>query len=572
MPVQYPQQLEAERLPHGALPDIRFTRPELQFAQTLNVTDQVLERNLAPERAGRPAFFCGERAITYEQLNDAVNRLGNALRGLDIGAGDRVVLRLPNSIEFVVCALALHRLGAVVVPTNVLLREPIVTHIVNCTAAKAIIVHEEFLDAVDRGRSAQPALRWRIVAGRDGSRPGGDDTLSYEQLLASGSAVLASTAVSRDALAAIFFTSGTTGMPKGCMHLAGTLLAGAHAGLHMYDGIRADDVVSGTPPLAFTFGYGHVMLLPLLAGIPGAFVEGRATPQNVFRTIARHRVSLFHSVPSAYIQMLGAVADAEHLDLTSLRTTLAAGAPTPPTVFRAWQERFGTPIANAMGSSESFVSIFSRWLPDPPPGAMGEPLPGWEIRVLDENGADAARGAIGRLAIRGPAGTMYWHAPEKQAEAVIDGWSLTGDLVRQDEAGRFWHECRNDDVIKSRGYRISPGEVEDALLAHAAVFEPAVVGAPDPVHGQRVKAYVALNSGYLPSAALVEELRGFARERLAPYQVPADIEFIDAMPKTETGKILRRELRERARAASGVVSDETAHRAARHAVVITGEP
>ena len=559
MPVQYPPQLEADRLPRGALPDIRFTRPELQYPDTLNVADHLLERNLAPAHAGRTAFFCGERAISYAQLNESVNRLGSALRSLDIGAGDRVVLRLPNSIEFAVCALALHRLGAVVVPTNVLLREPIVTHIVNRTAAKAIIVHQEFLDAVERGRAAQPALQWRIVAGGETRRPAGAACLCYEQLLESGSASLVSAPVPRDALAAIFFTSGTSGLPKGCMHLAGTLLAGAHAGLNMYDAIRPDDVVSGTPPLAFTFGYGHVLLLPLAAGVPGVFIEGRATPQNVFRTIERRRVTLFHSVPSAYIQMLGAVADADRHDLTSLRATLAAGAPTPPTVFRAWQERFGTPIANAMGSSESFVSIFSRWLADPPPGAMGLPLPGWEVRVLDEDGQDAARGAIGRLAVRGPAGTLYWRDPAKQAEAVIEGWSLTGDLVRQDDEGCFWHECRNDDVIKSRGYRISPGEVEDALLAHAAVLEPAVIGAPDAVYGQRVKAFVTLRSGYQPSDALVEELRNFARERLAPYQVPAEIEFIDAMPKTETGKILRRELRERERARTGGVAHELAY-------------
>ncbi len=547
MPVQYPTQLEEARLPRGALPDIRFTLAACQFPDTLNVADHLLERNLSIAQAGRSAFFCGARAITYAQLNESVNRIGSALRGLDIGPGDRVVLRLPNSIEFAVCALALHRLGAVVVPTNVLLREPIVTHIVNRTAAKAIIVHHEFLDAVERGRAAQPALQWCIVAGGGPLPAGGAATLSYERLLESGSPSLSSAAVRRDALAAIFFTSGTTGLPKGCMHLAGTLLAGAHAGLAMYDTIRPDDVVSGTPPLAFTFGYGHVMLLPLLAGVPGAFIEGRATPQNVFRTIEQHRVTLFHSVPSAYIQMLGAAEDANRHDLSSLRATLAAGAPTPPTVFRSWQERFGTPIANAMGSSESFVSIFSRSMADPPPGAMGLPLPGWEVRVLDESGRDAAPGVIGRLAVRGPAGTLYWCDPEKQAEAVIDGWSLTGDLVRQDGDGCYWHECRNDDVIKSRGYRISPGEVEDALLAHAAVLEPAVVGAPDAVHGQKVKAFITLHGGYQASAALAEELRSFARERLAPYQVPAEIEFIDAMPKTETGKILRRELRDRTR-------------------------
>jgi acetyl-CoA synthetase len=186
----------------------------------------------------------------------------------------------------------------------------------------------------------------------------------------------------------------------------------------------------------------------------------------------------------------------------------------------------------------------SRWTADPQPGSMGFPLPGWEVRVLDDAGGDCACGVVGRLALRGPGATMYWRDPERQAEAVTEGWSLTGDLVYRDRAGCYWHVCRNDDVIKSRGYRISPGEVEDALLAHGAVYEPAVIGAPDPVQGQKVKAFVTLKDGHAPSSRLAEEMRQFVRARLPAYQIPAEIEFVQALPKTETGKIRRRDLKE----------------------------
>ena len=542
--VRYPPQLQEELLPAGALPAFRLSQPELQFPGTLNITDHFLEPNLVGAQADRIAYHSGERSLTYRELNEAVNRLGNGLRDLGVGKGDRVVLRIPNCLEFVVCALALHRLAAVVVPTNVLLLERTVSHILNTTEAKCLIASAEFLDGVEFDKSRHPALRHHIAVGGDAAGLARRGYLSYEALLRAGSARLESVKQRSDELATVFFTSGTTGLPKGCMHLAFTVLAGAHVDLHMFDGIRASDVVSGTPPLAFTFGYGHLLLLPLLCGIPCVLIEGRVEPEKIFKAVEKHRISLFHSVPSAYTQMLNAPGAEKRYDLRSLRATLSASAPMLPTAFREWEARFGTRMTNGMGSSESFVSVFSRWLADPQPGSMGVPLPGWEVRILDEQGRDCARDVVGRLALRGSGATMYWRDPEKQAEAVTGGWSLTGDLVYQDGDGCYWHVCRNDDVIKSRGYRISPGEVEDALLAHGAVYEPAVIGAPDPVQGQKVKAFITLKDGHMPSSKLADEMRQFVRARLSAFQIPAEIEFIDAMPKTETGKIRRRDLKE----------------------------
>lgn len=542
--VTYPPQLQAERLPKSALPEFRLTEPELRFPEEVNLAEHFLDRNLVGEQAARIAYYSGDRSITYKELHQAVNRLGNALRELGIGKGDRVVLRIPNCLEFAVSALALHRLGAVVVPTNVLIRERIVTHIVNTTEAKAVIASHDSLDEIEAGRSKYHMVKHLIAIGGNRKDLRRRNYRLYEELISAFDDRLESVKARLDDLATVFFTSGTTGMPKGCMHLNLTILAGAHADLHMFDRVVPNDIMSGTPPLAFTFGYSHLLLLPLLCGVPCVLIEGRSRPERIFETIEKHRVTLFQSAPAAYTQMLN-VPDAEkRYDLSCLRGTLCGSAPILPATFHQWEKRFGTKMTNGMGSSESYVSIFSRWTADPKPASLGIPLPGWEIRIIDDQGSDCARGSIGRLAVRGPGANMYWREPENQIEAVTDGWSLTGDLVYQDEDGCYWHVCRNDDVIKSRGYRVSPGEVEDALLEHPAVFEPAVIGAPDPVQGQRIKAFVSLKSGHRASPELAEEMKQFVRRRLAAYQVPGEIEFVDAVPKTETGKIRRKDLKE----------------------------
>ncbi len=534
----YPPDLQVDRLPPDALPEIRLD-PAIGLPGELNITAHFLDRNLG--HADRIAYYSGDRSISYRQLHDWVGRFAGALHALGIAKGDRVVLRIPNCVEFVVCALALHRLGAVVVPSNVLLRERILTYIANTSEAKALIAHRDFLEDVQAGRARHETLRHYIAAGGDGSaRPG---FLSYEEMLSSTEKAPELKQRLAD-LATMFFTSGTTGWPKGCMHPVLTIAAGPHIAVHMFSRIGADDVISGTPPLAFTFGYGNLLLLPLLVGAPCVLIEGRPRPEAILSTIEKHRVTIFQSVPAAYNLLLGVPDVATRFNVSSLREALSGSAPLLASTFRQWEERFGIRMANGMASSELYISVFSRWSADPRPGSLGEPLPGWQIRVLDEDGNDCPRGKIGRMAVRGPAANLYWRNPEKQVEAVHEGWSLTGDLIYQDEDGCYWHVCRGDDVIKSRGYRISPGEIEDTLMEHPAVFEPAVIGAPDPVQGQRVKAFVALKPGFRASPELAEDMKQFLRSRLAGYQVPGEIEFIEALPKTETGKVRRRDLKD----------------------------
>ncbi len=544
IPVTYPSQLQAELLPEGAIPEFRFTLPEMQLPEEVNLTEYFLDRNLRGEQANRIAFYSGDRQITYQALHEMVNRLGNGLRGLGIGKGDRVILRIPNCVEFVVCALALHRLGAVVIPTISLLREAIITYIANSVQAKVIISSHDLLDEIDSGRQKYQTVEDLIAIGGDPSQLKERGYFSYQELIQSSGDRLESVKVKRDDLAVIFFTSGTTGMPKGCMHMHLAVMGGIHSTAALFGGIRPDDVMGGTPPLAFVIGYGVMMLMSLLYGVPCVLIEGRVTPETMFETIQRYRVSIFNSNPTGFTQMLNVPGAEKKYDLSSLREMQCGSAPMLPALFHQWKARFGTELTNGMGSTETFGGYFGNREGQKKPAALGSLLPSWEARIIDDQGKDCSRGAIGRLALKGPSGIMYWRNPEKQKEAVIDGWSLTGDLAYQDEDGCFWHVSRSDDIIKSRGYRISPGEVEDALLEHPAVFESAVIGAPDPIQGSRGKAFVVLKEGRPGTPELAEELRLFVRGRLAPYQAPSEVEFVASLPRTETGKVRRVELKE----------------------------
>ncbi|MCL5960543.1 MAG: acyl-CoA synthetase [Chloroflexi bacterium] len=541
--MNYPAQLQAELLPKGALPEFLFTLPEMQVPEEINITEYFLDRNLQGEQADKIAYYSGDRKITYRELHERVNRLANGLRGLGIGKGDRVILRIPNSIEFIVSALALHRLGATVIPTMILLREKAITYIANTAEAKAIISAHDLLDEVEAGRDRLNTVAHVVVIGGTGELEG-RGLHRYEDLIEKSSDRIESVKVSRDDIGCVFFSSGTTGMPKGCMHLNRGLVAAMHAVSHVFGGIRRDDVIGGTPPLAFTFGYGHVMLLALLGGVPAVLIEGRLTPERMFETIHKYRVTLWNSAPTAYNQMLNLPDAEKNYDLSSLRITLSGSAPLLPATFDQWKARFGTELWNTIGSSETFCAYLVTWKPESKPRSLGHPYPSWEVKIIDDQGNECPRGTVGRLAIRGTGGIMYWRNVEKQRDAVTNGWSLTGDLAYQDEEGCFWHVSRSDDLIKSRGYRVSPGEVEDALLEHPAVFEPVVIGVPDPIQGERVKAFILLKEGCQGTPELAEELRQFVRAKVAPYMTPGEFEFVDSFPKTETGKVRRIELKQ----------------------------
>jgi 2-aminobenzoate-CoA ligase len=540
----YPPQLQTELLPEGCLPDLLWP-PEIrvELPDEVNLTEWFLDRNLVGEQADRVAYYSGERTITFRQLNELVNRFANALRSLGVEKGDRVLLRIANSIEHVVCSLAVSRLAAVVLPTMTLLRERVITHDANTAEVKVIVCGYELLGEVEAGRPNYKTVQRIVSVGGDPDELKSRGLLSYAELIAANSDKIDSVRVPPNSLAATFFTSGTTGLPKGCMHLISSVVGSVHSFPLTFGGLLPTDVFLGSAPFAFVIGYGYQMLLPLLGGVPSVILWGRMSAEGLAEAIPKYKVTMFNAVPTAFNQLLK-LPNISDYDLSSLRVVMSGSAPLFASTFDAFKELTGLEIVNGIGSSESIGTQLASYLPGYRPGATGWPVPGVQAKIIDDAGEECPTGVTGRLAIKACYGTMYWKNPERQMEAVVDGWSLSGDYVYTDEDGLYWHVSRIDDVIKSRGYRVSPGEVEDALNEHPAVFESTVIGVPDAEQGQRIKAFVVLRDGFKGSPELVEEIRAALKKKIAPYMAPSEMEFVDSLPKTETGKVRRVELRE----------------------------
>ncbi len=424
-----------------------------------------------------------------------------------------------------------------------LLRAKVLTHDANTSEAKVVICGYELLGEIEAGRDQYTTVKHIVCIGGDPEELRSRNLLSYEQLIASADERIESVRVPADSLAAVFFTSGTTGQPKGCMHLIQSIIGSVHSFPLTFGGVRSTDVFMGSPPFAFVIGYGYNMLLPLLSGVPSVILEGRMSAEALLEAIPKYKVTMFNAVPTAFNQILNNP-NIAHYDLSSLRVVMSGSAPLLASTFQRFKDLTGLEIVNGIGSTESIGTQLASHLPGYKPGATGWPVPGVQAKIIDEEGNECAPGVTGRLVVKACYGTMYWHDVERQKRAVIDGWSLSGDYAYKDEDGLFWHVSRIDDIIKSRGYRVSPGEVEDALHEHEAVFESTVIGIPDPEQGQRVKAFVILKDGFAGSPELVEELKAFVKKRVAPYMAPSEIEFVPSLPRTETGKVRRIELRE----------------------------
>jgi 2-aminobenzoate-CoA ligase len=465
---------------------------------------------------------------TYAQVLAQVERVAHVLRDrLGVVAGHRVLLRAPNNPWLAVCWLATLRVGAVAVTTMPLLRPGELTTVAGIARVNLALSDSRFVDdlrAADLGDAAILTFDELRDLARD--QP---------------AAPFPPADTAADDVALLAFTSGTTGRPKATMHFHRDVLAIADTfGKHTVQ-TRQDDVVTGTPPLAFTFGLGGLLVFPMRAGAATLLLE-RATPAELAAAIDEHQVTVCFTAPTAYKAMLAAGAADR---LRGLRRAVAAGEHLPRSTWEAFHEATGVKIIDGIGSTEMLHVFISASDDDIHPGATGVPVPGYRATILDDDGAEVAAGVPGRLAVKGPTGCRYL-ADDRQRQYVQHGWNLTGDIFVRDEDGYFTYVARGDDMIVSAGYNIAGPEVEEALSGHPAVAECAVVAAPDDERGTIVKAYVVPAEGWATGAELVAELQEYVKARIAPYKYPRAVEFLPALPRTTTGKVQRYVLRRQA--------------------------
>lgn len=508
--------------PPDQWPELRFDLPELRYPDRLNCAAELLTG--PPD--DRPVFHTPTGDTwTYGTLRARVDRLAHLLTGdLGVVPGNRVLLRGPTTPWLAACWLAVLKAGAVAV--TVLAQQRPHELATMCEIARIEHALCDIRAVDDLAKAEIPGLR---ITTYGGDAP--DDLLNREAPGTPYDAV----ETAADDVALIAFTSGTTGRPKGCMHFHRDVLAIADTFSKHVLRPHVDDVFAGSPPLGFTFGLGGLVIFPMRAGASSLLLE-QAHPKQLLPAIAGHRVSVLFTAPTAYRALLD---ELDAYDVSSLRRCVSAGENLPAATWRAWQERTGLGIVNGIGATELLHIFISAADEDIRPGTTGTPVPGWQARVVDGTGREQPDGEPGLLAVRGPVGCRYLADP-RQRDYVRDGWNITGDTYVRERDGYFRYVARADDMIISAGYNIAGPEVEDALLRHPDVVEAAVVGRADEARGQVVVAYAVVKEGAERDA---EALRAFVKTELAPYKCPREIVFMDALPRTATGKLQRFRLR-----------------------------
>jgi 2-aminobenzoate-CoA ligase len=522
----------------GRMPDRVYTLPELRYPARFNVGEVLLDANAEGDRAGQPAIHAGACTLTYGALARQVNRLAHGLRAAGLDRGDRVLLRLPNVPEFIVAWLACQKAGIVTVATMPLLRARELAYVAADAGTRTAIVGDGLREELERAQQQAPVLERLIVAGEPRA---GDVTLDA---LATGQPEqFTAVDTDRDDIAMIAYTSGSTGIPKGCVHFHRDIVASADAYARHVLRPSPEDRFGGHPSMAFTFGTGGLLVFPFRFGA-STVLGPPFSPESMLETFARQRVTLCFCAPTSYRLMLAVPELKRRYDLGALRLGVSAAEPLPAATWQEWRNVTGVELLDGIGSTEMFHIFISSLPGRVRPGATGVPVPGYDCRVVDEDGREVPAGEQGLIAIKGPTGCKYWRKPDRQAEYVrFGGWNVTGDVYVQDADGYLTYQCRSDDMIVSGGYKIPGPEVEHVLDEHPAVAESAVVAVPDRTRGFVVKAFVVLRAPHQASAELVGELQEHARRELAPYKYPRAIEFVERLPRTETGKIQRYILR-----------------------------
>jgi len=521
--------------PQDQWPEFIFELPDLHFPERLNCATELLDNAVNAGFGERPCILAPGIRWTYADLLARANQIANLLVGeLGFVPGNRVLLRGANSPMMAACWFAVIKAGGIAVATMPLLRAKELTETVNLAHVGLALCEAALAEELTLALPECPTLRQTLHFG-DGQAS------VLETRMAGMPTTFNNVETAADDTCMIAFTSGTTGKPKGTMHFHRDVMAACKCWPISILRANSDDIFIGSPPLAFTFGLGGLLLFPMCIGASTVLLA-KASPESLIAAIAEFRASICFTAPTSYRAMASL---AEDSDISCLRKCVSAGEALPAATRKLWKETTGIEIIDGIGATEMFHIFISADEEHARPGATGKPIPGYRACIVDDAGRELPGGSVGKLAIKGPTGCRYL-ADSRQQNYVKNGWNLTGDAYLVDDDGYYVYQSRTDDLIISAGYNIAGPEVEGALLMHTDVAECAVVGVPDVERGQIVKAFVVLRSGAFESTALASELQAFVKKTIAPYKYPRAIEFRKSLPRTENGKLQRFKLRENA--------------------------
>lgn len=521
--------------PREQWPQLRYDLPELQLPPQVNLVAELLDR--APEKGwgDRPMLRSPAGTLTYAEARAQVDRLCRVLvEDLGLVPGHRVLLRGGNSVAMALAWLAVVKAGGIAVATMPLLRARELGDIIDKAQPKLALCDARLLAELESARAERPVLATVVPFNAPA------DPASLEARAAGKPARFEACPTAADDIALLAFTSGTTGKPKAAVHTHRDVLAACEAWPRHVLRATPEDVVVGSPPLAFTFGLGGLLVFPMWAGCSVYYPDGPYTPESLVRTIQEVGATICYTAPTFYRQ---AAPFARAQGVGRLRTSVSAGEGLPDATRQLWKEATGLEMLDGIGATEMFHIFISSAGADVRRGAIGKVVPGYQARVVDDEGRELPRGTIGKLAVIGPSGCKYLDDP-RQSNYVKDGWNYPGDAFLQDDDGYFFYQARADDMIITAGYNVGGPEVEDALLKHPAVAECGVVGQPDEERGMIVKAFCVLKPGHQGDAAMVKALQEHVKATIAPFKYPREIEFVPSLPRTETGKLQRFRLRQ----------------------------
>jgi benzoate-CoA ligase family protein len=521
----------------------------ITFPEQFNIATYYLDDRVDEGLGDKIAVYCGSRRYTYREVQQMSNEVGNALLRLGVEMEDRVLIVLPDSIEFVATWFGIAKIGAVITMVNTILPSTDYEYYLDYTRAKVAVVHSDVMERFTPAASTSPYLKHTVVVGTkvSGSLEGleGRSSIrSFGRLTMEAQDTLETAPTRRDDIAIWLFTSGSTGHPKAAVHLQHDLPYNTECYAKQVLGITSDDITLSVPKLFFGYATGTNLLFPFAVGGAAALFPGRSTAETMFEMIQKHRPTILTSVPTMINAMLQVEGASTRYDLSSLRFCLSAGEALPPELYQRWVDTFGVEILDGIGSAEMFHIYITNYPGDVVLGSLGRIVPGYEASIVDAEGREVATGEMGTLRIKGDSAALcYWNAHETSKATFAGDWCTTGDQFRVDERGYYWYCGRTDEMLKVGGIFVSPTEIENCLQEHEAVRECAVIGASDEDQLIKPKAFVVVAEGFTPGAELEGELKEYVKRRLAVYKYPRWIEFRDELAKNDRGKIDRRALK-----------------------------